>query len=107
VVQPTNALTVSATSQGYTDPAAKTGSDISVTATAGDLTVGKVSALGTVTLTTGGRLSAPSGLSVSVAATTLGLTAANGIGTSDAVVVTSVNTLTAAGGSGGGIFVSK
>ena len=46
IVQAANPLTVNATSQGFTNPSTQTGSDIQVTATAGDLTVGKVSALG-------------------------------------------------------------
>ena len=70
--------------------------------TTGDLTVGTISALGTVTLTTGGAiLAGRPALRVSLNANTLSLTATNGIGTSSAVVMTSVNTLTADGGAGG------
>jgi hypothetical protein len=107
IVQAANPLTLSATSEGYSDPSTNTGSDIDVQVTAGDLTVGRISALGTVTLTTGGALSAPNGTAVSLTANTLNLTAANGIGTSGAVVMTSASTLTANGGAGGGLFVSN
>ena len=55
IVQAANPLTVSATSKGYSDPSTKTGSDINVSATTGDMTVGTISALGTVTLTHGRR----------------------------------------------------
>jgi hypothetical protein len=102
-----NALVLSATSKGFTDPSAMTGSDINVEATTGNLTVGTISALGTVTLTTGGALSAPNGSAVSLTANTLNLTAAHGIGTSSAVVMTLANTLSANGGAGGGLFLSN
>jgi len=50
IIQAANPLTVSATSQGYSDPSTQTGSDIVVQATTGDMTLGVISALGTVTL---------------------------------------------------------
>ena len=105
--QGANPLTVSATSSAYSNPSAMTGSDINVQATAGNLTVGTISALGTVTLTTGGALSAPNGNAVNLTANTLNLTAANGIGTSSADLMTSANTLSANGGAGGGLFLSN
>ena len=88
-----------------------TGSDINVSTTTGDMTVGVVSALGTVTLKAGGAILAGSlagAISASnLSATTLDLTATNGIGTSAAVLQTSANTLTASGGTGGGLFLSN
>ncbi|HEX4794745.1 MAG TPA: hypothetical protein VH370_13175 [Humisphaera sp.] len=106
IVQPTGPLTVSATSKGYSNPAAQTGSDINVQATSGNLTVGTISALGAVTLTTGGALSAPNGSAVSLTANTLSLTAAHGIGASGAVVITLANTLSADAGTGG-LFITN
>ncbi len=107
IVQPTGPLTVSATSNGYSSQTAQTGSDINVNAMAGDLTVGTISALGTVTLNTSGALSAQSTSAVSLTANTLNLTAVNGIGTSGAVMMTAASTLSAIGGSGGGLFLSN
>jgi hypothetical protein len=107
IVQAANPLTVSATSKAYSNPSAMTGSDVNVEDTTGNLTVGTISALGTVTLTTGVALSAPNGSAVSLTANTLNLTAANGIGTSSAVVRSSANILSANGGAGGGLFLSN
>ena len=92
IVQPANPLTVSATSLGFTDPSTKTGSDINVTATTGDMTAGAVSArmkngnaqpreAAIICRQPGsGRASASN-----VSADTLGLTAANGISASGSV----------------------
>ena len=102
-----SAFTLNATSLGYSNSSAMTGSDINASTTTGDLTVGVVSALGTVTLSAGGALSAPNGSAVSLTANTLNLTAANGIGTSSAVVKTSANTLLSAEGGTGGVFLSN
>ncbi len=106
-----SAFTLNASSLGYSDPLGMTGSDINASTATGAMTVGIVSALGTVTLNAGGALLAGSLAGASsasnVSADTLSLTAANGIGTSGAVVMTSVNTLTASGGAGGGLFVSN
>ena len=89
-----------------------TGSDINVSTMTGDMTVGVVSALGTVTLQAReapfwpGAWPGPAVLPI-YPRTTLDLTATNGIGTSAAVLQTSVNTLTASGGTGGGLFLSN
>ena len=107
IVQATNPLTVSATSMGYSNPSLMTGSDIDIQTTAGDMTLGVISALGTVTLTAGGALSAPNGSAISVSANALALTASSGIGTAAAPLVTSVSTLTANGGAGGGLFLAN
>jgi hypothetical protein len=101
------ALTLNAKSSGFSDSSTMTGSDISVSNTAGDLTVGVVSALGTVTLNAAGAVLAGSVIDVNVSAGSLVLTATNGIATSGAVLQTSVNSLTAQGGAGGGLFVAN
>ena len=85
IVQAANPLTVSATSNGYSDPSTMTGSDINVSTTTGDMTVGSDLGSGYGNPDRGRRPSAPNGSAVSLTANTLNLTAANGIGTSGAV----------------------
>lgn len=103
IVQAANPLTVNAVSQGFSNPSTQTGSGIQVTATASDMTVGKVSALGTVTLNAGGAVLVGTGSPFNVAANALVITATNGIGASAGALQTAVSTLTAAGGAGGAV----
>lgn len=87
--------------------AAATAGDIDVSNAAGDLTVGLVSAASQVTLTTEGAILNGNGANNNVSADTLSLIAANGIGSTGDALDTSVNTLTADGGAGGGLVIEN
>ncbi len=104
-IREANALVLSASSNDFVDTSLLTGSDIDVRSLTGNLTLGLVSALGSVTLQAGGALldgnDTPTDTPVNIIANTLALTASNGIGSSSDGLETSVNSLTAAGGSGG------
>lgn len=110
IISQTGAFTLNAQSMGFTDPLAMTGSDINVSNTTGNITVGAASAFGTVTLSAGGAILAGSLVGTTnafnVFGDTVALSATSGIGTTGAVLQTSVNTLTANGGAGG-LFVSN
>jgi hypothetical protein len=110
IIVQTGGFTLNAQSLGFTDPSAMTGSDIIVSNATGDMTLGAVSALGTVKLTTGGAILAGSLVGTTnafnVSGDTVALTAANGIGTAGAALQTSVQTVSAAGGAGG-VFLSN
>ena len=111
VVSQSGAFTLNAKSLGFTDTGSSAGSDINVATTTGTMTVGVVSALGTVTLGAGGGVLAGSlagtASASNVSAASLALTAANGIGTTGAVLQTSVDTLAANAGAGGLVLANN
>lgn len=82
------------------------GSDIDVRTATGDMTLGLVSAPGQVTLRAGGAILDGNADANNVSANTLDLLASSGIGSGDALE-TSVNTLTANGGAGGGLLLAN
>ena len=95
-----SALVLSASSKGFTDAVAKTGSAIDVRSTTGNMTLGLVSALGSVTLRAGGAILDGNGVNLNVSADTLDLTASSGIGSGGDGLETSANSLSANGGGG-------
>jgi hypothetical protein len=106
-IREANALFLSAASNGFTDPETMTGSDIDVSSSTGDMTLGLVSALGSVTLDAGGAILDGNGVTANVSANTLDLAASNGIGSGGDGMETSVNSLTANGGPGGGLLLAN
>src|SRR5262249_47913768 len=105
ISQASSALTVSASSQGAA-------STVDVTAS-GDLTVGAISALGPVILQAAGAIrdetsgANETAQALDISGDTLNVVASKGIGTAGAPLDTSVNSLTADGGTGGGLFLAN
>ncbi|QEG38732.1 dockerin type I domain-containing protein [Roseimaritima ulvae] len=97
-VREANALSLSASTLG---------TDIDVRTATGNMTLGAVSAPGQVTLHAGGAILDGNGNTNNVSAATLDLLAANGIGSAGDALETSVNSLTANGGAGGGLFLAN
>ena len=83
------------------------GGNIDVLTITGDLTLTSVSSSGSVTLQAGGAILDGNGSAINVSGSSLNITASNGIGTASDGIETSVSTLTADGGSGGGLFLDN
>ncbi|WP_146408323.1 dockerin type I domain-containing protein [Allorhodopirellula heiligendammensis] len=91
----------------FTVSVSATAGDINVSNTTGDMTLGLVSSPSQVTLHTSGAILDGNGADNNVSADTLNLSAANGIGSSGDALEISVNTLTADGGAGGGLWIAN
>ncbi len=97
-IREANALTLSATTSS---------GNIDVRNTTGDLTLLTVSTTGNATLHAGGAILDGNANSNNVSANMLELDASNGVGASTDVLETSVSSLTAPSGLGGGLFLSN
>jgi len=81
--------------------------DIDLRTATGDMRVGLVSASGQVTLDAGGALLDDNGANNNLAAATLVLVASNGIGSGGDALETLVDSLSANGGTGGGLWIAN
>lgn len=97
-IEEANAFTVSAST---------TVGNIDVRNATGNMTVGLVSSPGQVTLHTNGAMLDGNGVDKNISADTLDLLATNGIGSGGDGLESSVNSMTADGGAGGGLLLAN
>lgn len=93
--------------KAFSVSASTTSGDVDVRNTAGNMTLGLISASGAVTLRSGGAILDGNGGDVNVTGDSLDAGASNGIGSVSDALETTVNSLTADGGAGGGVAIAN